>query len=165
MKKGIIITGEAGSGKTTLARSLASQINGDTVFISGRRKSTRLYSNPFMFKYCTPETSVIIIDDVVYTCVIDWILSFISEPITVDRRNEKPFTITPLFIITCDENIKKEYLEKLGSSFQRRFSILNLEKAEPITPECPHTVIFKDADLHRCGTCGLSITDLSNYKD
>lgn len=128
MKKVTIITGEIGSGKTLMAKELASKHRKeDVMFLKGRQFNPQ---NQFRFSGANKNTRMIVIDDVDVFYHIEYI-SFLNSYDTIDInvRNGKPIIInTPDFIVTCDESITKKFLETFGQSFQRRVKIIEITK-------------------------------------
>jgi hypothetical protein len=101
IQKGIIFFGAAGSGKTKLALEIASAYSeSERVFID----TSHWYSDTgFNFSACTPETKLIICDDVIRRSVFEQIAYLQFSGITVYRKMEIPFKIIPRIIITLSE--------------------------------------------------------------
>ena len=126
MNKSIIITGEQGSGKTTKAIEISSQYGkNEVVFIS---RTNKCLNNPFIFSECTKDTKIIVFDDVKHEDDFNELLLLTASLITVNKRMEYPFTISPRFIFVCGPSITKKYLSKIGPSFNRKFNIINCQR-------------------------------------
>lgn len=125
MEKSIVITGRQGSGKTTKAKEIANQFSNDeVVFLCYRSKKM---DNPFLFSECTEKTKLIVFDELYDIKQAEEFFSFVSYPITVNKRGKKPFTISPKFILVCQSDITQEQFSGLGASFDRRFDLINCQ--------------------------------------
>ena len=129
MKKGLIFIGEAETGKSRTAMQIRKYYGDEAVYLDGRQFKPKGFE--FYFKNCTPQTKVVIIDELVKP---DYLLSFlgtISESkIIVHKQGEMPFEIEiDKLILIFSSDIKKEDLPK-GASYERRFTIVEF----PNTP-------------------------------
>ncbi len=112
MKKGTIIIGKQSSGKTTLAKEIASQyLEHEVVWID------RDYDEAFAFQECTQDTKLVVVDDIeCISCAIGFFGS-IEAKIQVQKPLCEPFFIDPKLILVYQlqnpQNERfKEYLEK-----------------------------------------------------
>lgn len=122
MEKSIIIIGDAGTGKSTVAKALASNFKeANRVFISGNESFNR-----FGFSACTPETKLVIIDEVKDSKRLEDLIPLTAELI-VDKQGKEPFTINPKIVVVCNEKITLQDIPK-GLSFSRRFTIIECTK-------------------------------------
>lgn len=125
MEKSIVITGRQGSGKTTKAKEIANQFNKDeVVFLYYRSKKL---DNPFIFSECTEKTKLVVFEELYDIKQVEEFFSFVSYPITVNKRGKNPFTISPKFILVCQSDITHEQFVGLGASFDRRFDVVNCQ--------------------------------------
>lgn len=123
MKKSILITGRQGSGKTTKAKEIASQFqNDEVVFIGYRGKKT--HEDPFLFSECTDKTKLVVFEELYDLNQVEAFFNMVSNPITVNKKFERPFTIEPKFVLVCQSEISHEQLVELGSSFYKRFDVI-----------------------------------------
>ena len=125
MKKSIVITGRQGSGKTTKAKEIANQFDKDeVVFLYYRSK---ILDNPFIFSECTEKTKLIVFEELYDIKQVQGFFNFVSNPITVNKRGENPFIISPKFALVFQSDITQEQFAGLGASFERRFDIINCQ--------------------------------------
>lgn len=126
MEKDLILIGKAYSGKTKKAREIAKTFSPDeVVWIKGRELSEKKLS-PFLFHFCDENTKLIIVDDILPSCNMEFFYSVVGVPFQANIHYSKPKTITAKFLLTCDENITRETLDSLGDSFTRRFEIIEM---------------------------------------
>lgn len=125
MEKSIVITGRQGSGKTTKATEIANQFGKDEV-VSLYYRSKKL-DNPFIFSECTEKTKLVVFEELYDIKQVEEFFSFVSYPITVNKRGKKPFTISPKFVLVCQSDITQEQFIGLGASFDRRFDVINCQ--------------------------------------
>jgi broad-specificity NMP kinase len=120
MKKVKVITGKNGSGKSTIARALASSINeNEKIFFNQKN-----LNSVFGFSECSEKTKVVIIDELKNN---DYLMSLIfttTEGIEVDKPFAEPFVIHPEVIVVCNESISKQMLLDMGASIARRIEII-----------------------------------------
>jgi len=127
MEKSILITGSQASGKTTKAKEIASQFqNDEVVFICYRGKKT--YEDPFLFSQCTEKTKLVVFDELYDINQVEAFFNTVSNPIMVNKKMKKPFTIEPKFVLVCQTEIKDEQLVELGASFHIRFDVIECKR-------------------------------------
>ncbi len=98
MKKITIIVGPQGCGKTSKAREIAATFNKEEVVYLSGRSAEELKEDQFLFNACTPQTKLIVFDEV---RSLGEIVSFIiscTSPTIVNKRGKKCFQIEPNFI-------------------------------------------------------------------
>lgn len=102
MKKVTIITGAASSGKTTKARTITDSKK--VVWLDPRN----LY-DPFLFESITPETEVIVIDDLAREKHLSVIKNLISSPmLMLNKRGKTPIEVERPEIIIVSNDLKEE---------------------------------------------------------
>jgi broad-specificity NMP kinase len=121
MEKSIIIIGSASTGKSTVAKALASHIAKDSE-ITLIRDFDFYQSDPFRFNVCTKQTKLVIIDELRKKQNLDGLIQY-HESIDVNQPYKESFVISPKLIVVCDEGITSDDLPK-GQSFRRRFQII-----------------------------------------
>jgi uridine kinase len=125
MEKSIVITGRQGSGKTTKAKEIANQFSKDeVVFLYYRQKKLK---NTFIFSECTEKTKLVVFEELYDIKQVEEFFSFVSNPITVNKRGKNPFIILPKFVLVCQSDITQEQFAGLGASFGRRFDVINCQ--------------------------------------
>ena len=121
MQKSILIIGRQGSGKTTKAKEIASQFqNDEVVFIAYREKKTQ--DDPFLFSECTDKTKLVVFEDLYDINQVEAFFNMVSNPINVNKKWKKLFTIEPKFVLVCQ--IEAEQLVELGESFYLTFDVI-----------------------------------------
>ena len=127
MEKSILITGRQCSGKTTKAKEIASHFqNDEVVFLSYRGKKT--HEDPFLFSQCTEKTKLIVFDELYDINQVEGFFNMASNPITVNKKMKKPFTISPKFVLVCQSEIEAEQLVELGASFYKIFDVIECKR-------------------------------------
>lgn len=128
MHKSIIITGPNGSGKTSIARDIASKFfpNEEVAFIEGYK--VKLFENPFLFHQCHRNTKVVLIDDIMTKENLYQALELDRVGIKVNQRAKPYFMIDSYLILVCSENITKEQVKEIGSEHLESFIHINIEK-------------------------------------
>ncbi len=127
MQKSILITGRKCSGKTTKAKEIASQFqNDEVVFISYRGE--KKHEDAFLFSECTEKTKLVVFEELYDINQVQAFFNMVSNPITVNKKMKKPFTIEPKFILVCQTEIEDEQLVELGASFHRRFDVIECKR-------------------------------------
>jgi len=123
MQKSIVITGSRLSGKTAKVKEIAGQFQSDeVVFIKYQGE----HKNNFLFSQCTEKTKLIVFDDLTDIEQMTEFYNMVTSPITVHRKLQESFTISPLFVFVYEKYITTELFNKLGESFQRRFDVFQL---------------------------------------
>ncbi len=120
MEKVILIMGGPGSGKTTKAREIASQYKPEEVV---QLLPTKI--SPFSFRQCTPETKLIVVDELNDVKAVENYIIAASSPLEVNKRGEYPFIISPKFVIVCSSMITHAQHFNIGASFIRRCEIVS----------------------------------------
>jgi len=146
MKKGTIIIGPKNSGKTDLAFFLANlkgYTEAEITLMNGRTFS----DHPFNFSACTPDTNLIIIDDVASVFEFERLYNCIGEEaILVQKPRVRSFVITPDIIITCQSDITSDML-RTDACFTNRFDIVD------ITPTVEATPVLLLFQINSCDEC------------
>jgi ABC-type glutathione transport system ATPase component len=120
MQKSILIIGRQGSGKTTKAKEIASQFqNDEVVFIDYRWEI--IQDDPFLFSECTDKTKLVVFEGFYDINQVETFFNAVSNPINVNKKMKRPFTIQPKFVFVCQREI-----EELEARFYRTFDIIEL---------------------------------------
>lgn len=123
MKKIIVIIGCQNSGKTEKAKEIASRFEKDeVVFID--YVGHALYANKYPFSKCTKKTKLVVFEGLIGIDEVKKFFMMVSDPITVNVKTEKPFDISPKFVLVCESDIDQEQISKLGASFHSRFEFI-----------------------------------------
>ncbi|GAI90067.1 unnamed protein product, partial [marine sediment metagenome] len=112
------------TGKTLYGKSLGKILNNKNeskvfVEINGKNFDTR---DKYKFSKCNLETQLISMNDVRYKIRIDDYTNDITEEITVDKKNEKPFPIHAKVIISTNRTIKIEGTSNIDRIIQFEFA-------------------------------------------
>jgi adenylate kinase family enzyme len=123
MKKGLIILGKQGSGKSVLATKIASDFDVNTVsVIDGKQLTEKNYSRNYLVSCLNRKTKVLVIEDV--PNAINWdnlFLLFDNFPIGNTCKDAFQISLTKIIVVCC-ESISLQNLP-IGASFHRRFEI------------------------------------------
>ena len=122
-QKSIVIFGNPGSGKTSISKGIASDYKRDEV-VGIYSRNRRAHEDPFIFGRCTPNTKLVIYEEIMDIKQLVEFLSLISNPITVNKKGEWPFVIDPMFVLICSDNIVADQIEALDVSILGRFDVL-----------------------------------------
>lgn len=125
MKKPIIIIGKSASGKTTLAKKIASLYNEDEVcFISYRRNDI---VDDFFFSKCTINTRLIVIEEFYDLNQILDFIHIVSKNLDVQKKGEHSFKINPQYVFTYQKDpidcLNIELIDSLSVFFKLVFLI------------------------------------------
>lgn len=123
MEKIKLIIGPGGSGKSTIAKKLASLYDSDRVVILDGRNFNRSH---FYFSACKEDTELIIIEELSDAKHLMSIYSNYIDGVKVEKQGKEPFYIRPKnIIVTCHPDIKKEDLPiETSNAFNRRFEVI-----------------------------------------
>jgi len=121
MKKLTIIIGSKGSGKTRKAKELVK--NADKTFWPNELFSVR---NPFFFSGCTPETELVVFDEVRTMDDIIPLVFWASQGIVVHKKMKASFTINPEIIIVCSHLITRHMLKPLDCHIGENIELIAL---------------------------------------
>ena len=130
MEKSILITGSQGSGKTTKAKRIARQFAEDEVVIIPYQMRKKIHGNPFLFMDCTQKTKLVIFEELFDINQVEAFFDMVSNPITVNKQSQEPFTISPKFVLVCQTDIPVDQLVKIGTNILRRFDVVHYQNGE-----------------------------------
>lgn len=119
MKKGFIILGGLGSGKTQTAKAIARNYK-NSLFFDGR-----ILPGPFYSARCDKHTDIIIIDDISKGSNFYDFYSFSHDGIEVSRQSKTPFIIYPDVIFTFRSDITRD---QLPQRIDERFTIIDFNE-------------------------------------
>jgi adenylate kinase family enzyme len=119
MEKSILIIGTQGSGKTTKAREIANQFKEDEVKWLFYNEKV----NSFLQKL-SEKTRLIIFEGVYDISGLKQLVKKLEEPLKINGKESSQFTISPMYILTCQQEILEEQLVELGTIFYERFEII-----------------------------------------
>lgn len=117
MKNVTIITGSAGSGKTTKAKELAAEFSPDEVVWSNDR-SRNFSQDSFYFASCQTNTKLLVVDAVITESQIIAYLLFAATGILVNKKGKEPFLIKPEIILVCQFQITELILTKIKAAYK-----------------------------------------------
>jgi ABC-type dipeptide/oligopeptide/nickel transport system ATPase component len=129
MEKITVIIGKAESGKTMKAKEIASSYKKENVtWIDGKNWK---HDRPFLYRSCSLNTELIIIDDCDDASHIEGICSSMAEGVKVEKPYEESFYISPKIIIVCSSEISiDDFIQ--SNAFKRRVSIIKQTSEEVI---------------------------------
>ena len=119
MEKSILIIGTQGSGKTTKAREIANKFKEDEVTWLFYNEKV----NSFLQKL-SEKTRLIIFEGVYDIRELKQLANKLEDSIKINAKEGNQFTISPKYILTCQQEILEEQLRELGSIFYERFEII-----------------------------------------
>ena len=126
MKKGLIILGKQGSGKSLLATEITSDYDVDTVsLIDGRQLIQKKYSRNYLVSRLNSETKILIIDDVPSSFNWDNLFPLFDKFSIGNACNNVSEILLTKIIVVCNESVSVQDLP-IGASFNRRFEIKQL---------------------------------------
>jgi hypothetical protein len=130
MAKGFIFIGKQETGKSRTSKVIKKYYENKTILLDGR--NFRGQKPSYFFRFCSPETKVIIIDEIIKLKYLEYFMEFIPKgKILVQPLNNKPYEIQiEKLIIICDSEINKTDLPQ-GASFLRRFEIIEFPNVNP----------------------------------
>ena len=126
MKKGLIIIGKQGSGKSVLAVKIASEYDIETVAtIDGIQFADKKFSKNYLVSCLNKNTKVLVIDDLPID--VNWDNVFaLSGKFPIGQTCKKPVNISlTKIIVVCSSSILIENLP-ITSIFRRRFQVMQL---------------------------------------
>ena len=126
MKKGLIILGKQGSGKSLMAVKIASEYDIETVAtIDGKQFADKKFSTNYLVSCLNKNTKVLIIDDLPID--VNWDIFFaLYGNFPIGQNYKKPVNISlTKIIVVCSESVLIENVPNT-SSFRRRFTVMQL---------------------------------------
>ena len=126
MKKGLIILGKQGAGKSVMAVKIASEYDIETVAtIDGKQFTNKKFSRNYFVSQLSKKTKVLVIDDLPID--VEWSnISALCGKFNIEQTCKKPVNISLIkIIVVCSQLVLIENLP-ITSIFRRRFQVMQL---------------------------------------
>lgn len=129
LNKSTLILGEDYSGILSKAKEIAQNYKCNEVefipfiFFKGIKR-------PFFYQNCTKETKLIVVDHLENIAQTYIFFNEVVNSITVNKKNDYSFEISPKFLLICNQKADKELISNLGPSFHERFDLIDSNTSE-----------------------------------